>query len=522
MSETISSEDPRASATIVPTGATPALRGGALATALTTAVSLVLVGGVVTAAVRGSSSSTSAARLVPASAFAFAQVDLSLGDGQDRALSSFLGHFPDAPGTHGSGSLRDRLLSAMLRNSSDPHVDYARDVKPWLGDKAAVAGWVDRAGKPQAEFLLRSTDDGKARASLHRLAPELGVVFADGYAVVAQSQALASEAVTSAHGAALSSDPHLAADLARLSGPQVMSVWFDGSRATKAILGAMRGRFGPLSMMPGGMLTSPALSQMKARAVIGLHVTSTYAELVALSTGGSGTSSVGTSSSAMLTHLPNATIAAAEIASPGKVVAAAMSAATAMFGMFSGSVSSSSQSGLRPLSNDRYRQRLDPVAQIEKATGLRLPGDAQTLLGDSLVVAYGGLRGGGLPNIGLRSHPADVGQASAVADRVRGVIAHSTGMDLSVQPAGSDLVVATNPDYAGALAAGGNLGAQSRFAQAMGTLPDRVGFAAYVDLADIVPLFSHGQRDADHLDALGMWSGRSGGIDRLQVRLVVH
>jgi len=508
MSDTISSDDPGAGLTVVPQDTGPALRSGARATALTTAVSLLLVGGVVTAAVRGSNTSSAPERLVPASAFAFAKIDLTLGDGQSGALSSFLAHFPDAPTKNGSGSLRDRLLTAMLRDSSDPHVDYAKDVKPWLGDTAAVAGWTDSAGKPQAEFLLRSTDDSKARSSLHRLAPKLGVVFADGYAVIAQSQTLATQAVNAAHHASLANDAHLHDDLAKLSGPQVVSVWLDGARATKAVLGAMQGQArSPLSsLMPGGVFAGPALSQMKARVVVGLHVTKTYAELVALSAGGA-TSTGGASASDLLTHLPNGTIAAAEIASPGKIVTAAMSALTSVFGAFAAGASS---------------QRFDPAVQIEKATGLNLPGDAETLLGDGVVIAYGGLRAGGLPNVGFRSHPVDVSRASAVADHARGVIAHSTGMGLSVQPAGRDLVVATSPDYAASLASSGSLGGQARFRQAMGSLPGRVGFAAYVDLADIVPLFSHGQPDADHLDAVGMWAGRVGSDDRFQLRLVVH
>ena len=131
--ETISNEDPGQGPVVAPTTAAgPPLRSGARATALTTAVSLVLVGGVVTAAVRGSGHSETAGSLAPASTFAFAQVDLSLADGQSSALSSFLGRFPDSPTHKGKGSIRDRVLRAMLRDSSDPHVDYDKDVKPIL------------------------------------------------------------------------------------------------------------------------------------------------------------------------------------------------------------------------------------------------------------------------------------------------------------------------------------------------------------------------------------------------------
>src|SRR5947209_6393748 len=122
--DTISNEDPGQEPDFGAAGGAPAapLRSGARATALTTALSLVLIGGVVTAAVRNSGRDTTAEALAPASTFAFAQIDLSLAEGQGTALSSFLNHFPDSPTRKGNGSLRERLLRAMLRDSSDPHV----------------------------------------------------------------------------------------------------------------------------------------------------------------------------------------------------------------------------------------------------------------------------------------------------------------------------------------------------------------------------------------------------------------
>src|SRR5437588_2254950 len=214
--DTISSEDPTQGPPLGTGGGsgTP-LRSGARATALTTAVSLVLVGGVVTAAVRGSGHDNTAETLAPAASFAFAQVDLSLADGQSSALSSFLGHFPDSPTHKGSGSIRDRVLRAMLRDSSDPHVDYDKDVKPWLGDHAAVAAFVDASGKPQAEFMLQSKDDAKARRSLHRADPKLGVAFSHGYAVISETQAAADAALNAAHKSSLAAAPHFHSDLSR-------------------------------------------------------------------------------------------------------------------------------------------------------------------------------------------------------------------------------------------------------------------------------------------------------------------
>src|SRR5437763_937904 len=117
---------------------------GAKLTALTTALAVVLTGGVVTAAWRAFQPHHSPEALVPSTAFAVGTLDLSMPGGQAEALATFAAHFPGSPTHRGDGSAVDRLLRAIFHASSDPHVDYDRDVKPWLGDHVALAGWMDK------------------------------------------------------------------------------------------------------------------------------------------------------------------------------------------------------------------------------------------------------------------------------------------------------------------------------------------------------------------------------------------
>src|SRR3954447_6615275 len=447
--ETISNEDPGQRPSAGPAAPTePQLRSGARATALTTAVSLVLVGGVVTAAVRGTGHSSTAETLAPASAFAFAQVDLSLADGQSSALSSLLGRFPDSPTHKGKGSLRDRVLRAMLRDSSDPHVDYDKDVKPWLGDHAAVAAWLDSSGKPQVEFMLQSKNDGAARASLHRANAKLGVAFSHGYAVVAATQALSDAAVAAAAKSSLSNAGHFHSDVSRLSGPQLISGWVDVAAAAQAVRKAGGGA-NPFTTLPRGLFGgAQTLDQVKGRAVFGVRATKTYAEIVAQSIDSSSTSA-GPVSSDMLKQLPDATIAGAEIASPGKIVAAGWGVVSGLFGMSESAPATFGRPAPRPVS---------PVDQIEKATGLRMPGDAETLLGSAMVIAYGGLQGQGMPKVALVTRPANLATARALAEHSRDVIGRNTPVQLSVGARGSDLVLATTDDYRRAVETGGGAG----------------------------------------------------------------
>ena len=279
-----------------------------------------------------------------------------------------------------------------------------------------------------------------------------------------------------------------------------------------------------------------------ARMLVGLHATDTTVQLDFRERGGSVAKQTG---SDLITHLPGGTIAAADIGDPAGVVSAATKTMTTLFSGCESSVSSSSSGcayAIAPpkpgtatpqpvraappscnatTTTTQTQSRIDPLAQIEKVTGLKLPGDAVTLLGSGAVVAYGGLSTSGLPNIAVRSRPADVSAAEAVAEKLRAAVDNSAHLDLAVRTSGSDLVVATSGDYADAVAGSGDLGSSPHFTDAMGDMPTGVAFAAYADLSKLLPLFDHGQRDLNHLEAVGVWAGSVGNDQVAQLRLVV-
>jgi hypothetical protein len=502
MSDTISSDDPGRRWPGARRPGRSALPAGALATAVATAASLVLIGGVVTASVRVGQTSSAAADLVPASAFAFAEVNVAPAGGQSNALKQFLDHFPSSP-THAKGAVRDTLLRALLRDSSDPHVDYDKDVRPWLGDHAAVAGWLDSAGTPTAEYLLQSKNDKQAKASLHRAAPTMGIDLVKGYLVLAATQAEADAAVTAAGKRSLD-DIGYRSDIGKLSGSQIATGWMDAPNAMKAFQHITHGRLSPFGLAaPFGT----DLKSAQGRIVAGLHATKDYVELAARSLHGGKAPALAPTT--LLTHLPNATIAAADLADPAGTVTNVMSALQFVFGGVSSGADSESKPG-------------DLTGLVEQATGLVLPADADTAFGPSLVVSFAGLGLGGVPKVALRTTPHDLTAARAVAERARGVIGGKTGFRLGVGTAGHDLVVATSDDYAHDVATGGSLGAQPRFRRAMGALPSQVGFALYADLADILPLFAPRDSVLAHFDAFGLWVGRTGNDTVVTARLVAR
>src|SRR3954451_9417379 len=307
----------------------PAVTRGAKLTALTTALAVVLTGGIVTAAWRAFQPHHAPESLVPSTAFAVGTLDLSLPGGQSDALAAFADHFPGSPTHHGDGSAVDRLLRAIFRGSSDPHLDYDRDVKPWLGDHVALAGWTDKDGKPQMEAVIESTDDGAARTELTKLfhGGDGAVRFADGFAVVGQDDATARAAIDAAHHSSLADNATYVADIDALPGGPALTAWMDGPAVRKAIESALgpdearmferMGPGGPLSVFgpmglvagaagaPAGGALGTASASFAGRTTLGARVADRYVEVDTRSTANNAPH---LASTAQLRALPNSTI----------------------------------------------------------------------------------------------------------------------------------------------------------------------------------------------------------------------
>jgi hypothetical protein len=562
---------------------------GARLTALTTALALVLTGGVVTAAWRSFESHSAPEHLVPSTAFAIGTFDLGMR-GQSDALMSFANHFPGSPTHHGDGSAVDRLLRAVMRGSSDPHVDYDRDIKPWLGNHVALAGWIDKAGKPQMEGLLETTDESAARHELDKLMKDGNgaVTFTDGYAVLGNNPAAVKESVDAAHRSSLADNKTYAADIEALPGDPALTGWIDGPGVLKAIESALSpgdarmfermGPMGPLSMFgPMGLMGAAGTagvgsaaggalgsgSALAGRTAVGVRVADNYLEIDARSTGAKAQHQ---SSTASLRTLPATTIAAVELGDPSSLV----NAATGMLKEFIGLPTHVSVDRcavaipeavppasaipmnvphrkrlLRELARARNKVRVtpsmpgkagcpraqtfpfrppqppDPLKQIEKSTGLQLPGDATTVVGDSLLASYGGLSLTGVPKVAVRTHPGDLSAAQLVLDKVQTRLGVMSDFPLAVDTSGDDLVLATSSDYAHDVEQTGSFGDEAQVQLALGSLPDAVEAAGYVDLSKVLPLLGSLPRDVQALKAIGFWTTQEGGVQQAQLRIVV-
>jgi hypothetical protein len=129
--------------------------------------------------------------VIPAEAVAFVKIDLDPAAGQKVALARLATRF-DLGDAAASAEDQDpsQILSDVLSQATDVEVDYARDIEPWVGSRAAVAVIAPEGGDLDAAkplVVIASTDDEAAQASLQRLFPAssgYGVAVRDGFALV--------------------------------------------------------------------------------------------------------------------------------------------------------------------------------------------------------------------------------------------------------------------------------------------------------------------------------------------------
>ncbi|MGC3992967.1 MAG: DUF3352 domain-containing protein [Propionicimonas sp.] len=226
-------------ATFVPewTTAVPARRRRRALPVLVAALVLVLVGGGVAAAGTylgwfGGAGSRPA-QVVPASAVGYVQVDLDPSLAQKAAVWQFLRDLPEVRDAVAAGDADPRAIAwkviAQAEGSPLAGLDYATDVKPWLGDALAFAA-VPHGTGAAGLVVVQVSDESKARTALTDIAAKVGqpcdVTFRDGYALLTLTDD--TRAVLAALDAGtLAQSQAFAADFASLGDPGILAGWAD-------------------------------------------------------------------------------------------------------------------------------------------------------------------------------------------------------------------------------------------------------------------------------------------------------
>jgi hypothetical protein len=216
-------------------------RRGRLLAGLATVMALVVGGGAYAAWSVLSGGGTQPEQLLPSSTVAFVKLDLNPSAGQKIDLYRLLQKFPNTTHLQSSDSDFSGWVTRQLAQSTTASngLNFDKDIKPWLGDRFAVAVVPARvAGINTAEpvLVLAETDQPAATAAMNKLRSmgdsQLGYAFSDGYLVVSpNSKSGAADAVSAAQKAPLSANKQYQSDIASLNSDEVVTGWVDATRA---------------------------------------------------------------------------------------------------------------------------------------------------------------------------------------------------------------------------------------------------------------------------------------------------
>ena len=397
-----------------------------------------------------------AAEAVPADALFYVGVDLEPAAEQKVAALRFLNHFPAFREGAGIGDVsadvRKLMFEALLADSNC-NVTYDDDVAPWIGGKLGFAGVAGRPGTsaPKVMLAVEVTDAQRAGTGLKALqncagrtaggALSFGFDFTGDYALLAETQSLAEKFAASAADSSLADSDTFTSDMESLGDLGVATVWADVSKAVDL--------FAPPSLA-GGQIEF--LRSMNQRAAATIRFSSDSMEVVTSTFGQTPSFAHGDN---QIVDLPESTVfAMSEAGGRNRLDASWDDIMRAV----------ESQGG------DVDAQ----ITRFEAETGLAVPEDLATLLGDNVMVAVDakGLTGAALwagdpslLNAGVR-FTSDPDELSRIYDKVLRLLEQEAQQSLPLvkHEVGDGIVVATKDDYAERLAGlGGGLGDTAEF-----------------------------------------------------------
>ena len=482
---------------------------GAMVLATAFAVALVLIGGSFTAIHLLNGSQADPAEAAPASTFAIVQVDLDPSASQKLGIYRFSKRFPKSPTAHKGTSkgVVDTLLSAMLE-SADTGLSYRKDVKPWLGDAAAFAAYTGSDGKVKPMAILGYKDRDAAKKALAKASEnsDSGYTFLDNWIILAPSQPDADDAAAATRkGTLAKSGADYRDDLDALQGSPVITAWADltkGFAAVQSQFGSILEGFGGFpgatsETTPGAPAPAPSLDPSllpKGRVAMGVSVDNDVAQLEATAFTDQTTEMKGSTDAARyVRHMPKGTTVA--------VAAGDLRPAVRTF--------------FKQLDKTPFADEINQgISQAEKESGLSLPEDLLTVMGNAVAVSYE--QSG--QNIAVRAHPDRSDDARKVIDKIANLAADGDA-PLDTQYDGRDVILSLDASYGRAVAHGSGLTDSELFHKAVGSVPDSLQMLAFVDLSEL--LADQGET-AQHFRAAGMLVDSSDGRTSMVLRVVVR
>ena len=401
----------------------------------------------------------------PSTTLAFAKVDLDPSAGQKVDAIRFLRKFPDARDKVKEDSdLRKVVFDAIKEDGGLDGVDYAKDVEPWLGERAAIGAVAGRSGEePVPVVALAVKDKGAAEKSL----PKVAAAMDDGECKVVEEFAVCTEkdqlsgVVSAVDKATLADSANFKTDMGDLGESGIVTAWMDTAKLAESVK----------DLTPSGMSIFGATgkgAEQAGRVAMALRFDGPHLELAG-HVNDAKTAFVGSAKAGSIAKLPKGTLAAVTVANAGEQLKSSWP-----------QVESSLKEAIGA------QEFADGVAQVEAELGISVPDDVVKALGSQLSIAFGGL--------GEDRSELKIG---LVTDGDKDVLAKLTdaagqGMgagQLSLKSADGANVVSLSDTWADELTGDHGLGSTQGFKDAVKDA-DKARFAGYVDIAGLVDAFS--------------------------------
>lgn len=434
-------------------------------------VTIAVVGAAAWGVTQFLSDSTTPTQAIPASAIGYIGVDIDPGKGQQLEAYQTMKKFPaleEELGLDSEGDLRQSLFDLIKEESGCDDLSFADDIEPWLGNSVAFAA-LPGEQEPMPFAVVEVTDQGAAEDGVATLATcgdssdeeDPAYDFAGDYMVFAENQDDVDRVLSELEDGSLGDDDTFQARVEDAGGngfvtgyasPEAATAFLDSVSQETESLGGSAPSDEEKKLLEEAFADFEGAAMSLRFADEGVELKVSAAGVVqedlsaALSEGDTG-----------ITELPASTVAAYGIPVGEDAVAQILEFAQKL---------------------DTEGELEQGIGEFEAATGLSVPEDLQTLLGDGFTISiddsvdFAGLTSGAstpdqIPaGIRINGDPAEIRE---VLERALDASGAPPGF-LTIEEGDGALAVGLNPDYVGELAGNGDLGSDPAFESVLSEL----------------------------------------------------
>ena len=438
--------------------------GGAVAAVL-------LVGGGVWAWGAWFNQGSQPADALPADTLAYVAIDLDPTGQQKVEALRTLKKFPafeEELGFDTTDDLRKEIFEEVQEDGTCTGLDYAEDVEPWLGDRGAFA-MVPGEAEPAPVFVVQVKDEAAAETGIEALVEcgsedqassdeEGGYAIAGGWVALAETEEIAEAVLADGAEANLADDEDFQKWTGEAGDPGILTMY-----AAPAA--------GPALVEFGGAEMGDELSDEFGGGDAGQEMADLVTEVL---DGFGGAAGIVRFSDGALEFEAAAApfegdlkqIAGLDGGGVGELVTGLPDTTAAVFGFaFPEGYASTLLDAYAPMIEQESGMSLDEaIAEAERETGLAIPEDLDTLLGEGIAVAVDGtIQSSDVMAFDPSQIPAgirikgDATEIEGVLDKLRTLMGPGAELLLS-EADGDHVVIGTDQTYLDSVVEGGDLG----------------------------------------------------------------